>query len=207
MARVGGGGGRQGVPRAALRGHTRLLKSSARDHAEPLEVGPRTGSQRTGASGAPAPSPPAGVGRGGRSAAPGRQGSLSRARCELAKWRLPGRSERALGASVLTFETLDGRTGLTGAGRGAGGEGRGCVWGGGGAVTLSRGGGRAFLPPDLPAPVPGLYGPDERDPTTQGRRSAQDREPGKLHPGSRLIHLPREWPGPDICALRGSSVS
>ena len=105
MARVVEGKGTgSGYLWAALHGHTRLLKSFGRDHAEPLEVGPRTGSRR----------------EGGRSAAPGRQGSPSRACCELAKWRLPGRSERALGASVLTFETLGGRTGPAGAERGAG---------------------------------------------------------------------------------------
>ena len=61
---VEGKGAGSGYLWAALHGHTRLLKSFGRDHAEPLEVGPRTGSRRTGASGAHAPSPPAGVGRG-----------------------------------------------------------------------------------------------------------------------------------------------
>ena len=50
-------------------------------------------------------------------------------------------------------------------------------------MTLSRGGGRAFLASRPAGSGSGLYGTDERGPTTQGQRSAQDWEPGKLHPG------------------------
>ena len=178
-----GEGAGRGYPRAALHGHTRLLKSSGRDHGrDHLEVGPRPGSQRTGASGARAPSPPAGVGRA-EAAVPRPAG---RGLCPGPAVNSPNGGSRGGASAPSALPSSPLRRSLTALVRGGLGFGGG-GGGGGGAATLSRGGGRAFLASRPAGSVPGLYGPDERGPTTRGRRSAQDRAPGKLHPGSLLI--------------------
>ena len=208
---VEGKGAGSGYLWAALHGHTRLLKSSGRDHAESLEVRPRTGWQRTGwqrtgASGARAPSPPAGVGRWG-AAVPGPAGRGLRPEPAVDS---PNGGSRGGASAPSALPPSPLRRLVAARVRRERGEGLGEGGWRDGAVTLSRGGGLAFLAsrPAGSGSVALRAGRARPD----NPRPAARTGPGAWQAAPRVFpHLSRQWPGPgrcpDICALRGSSVS